>query len=485
MAEQTRPPVVTILGHVDHGKTTLLDFIRKASVAASEHGGITQAIGAYQVESEGKLITFIDTPGHAAFEKMRSRGAQLADIAVLVVSVDDGVMPQTVEAIKHILSANIPMIVAVNKIDLPNVNVKAQMEKIKRQLADQKVLIEEYGGDVPIVPLSAKTGEGVNDLLTTINLLSEIHELKGDPQAQLFGIVIEARLDKFKGAVATVLVRNGSLKRGDPLTAGESKGKVRGMFDHTGKPLDAAYPSTPVEVLGFETVPSVGAKLGEATSLQKEGYKGNSLLEKLMEGEGSTLNVVIKADNQGSLEAIETILEGFNTEGAKKHLKIVSSGTGDIMESDVDRAHASGAIVVGFNVKTASQALKLADTQNVLIRNYNIIYELAEELEDVVQGMLIPGKVEEVFGRAQIIAEFPFGKEDVIAGCRIVDGVFSKGPKVRIVREDEVIGEGKIKSIKQAREEVNRVEKGQECGMMFDPKIDFKIGDIVESFRTF
>ncbi len=485
MAKQNRPPVVTILGHVDHGKTTLLDFIRKSSVAAGEHGGITQAIGAYQVESEGKKITFIDTPGHAAFEKMRSRGAQLADIAVLVVSVDDGVMPQTVEAIKHIHEANIPLIVAVNKIDLPNINVKVQLEKIKRQLSDQKVLIEEYGGDVPIVPLSAKTGEGVKDLLTTINLLAEIHELKSDPEGPIFGIVIEAKLDKFKGAIATILIRDGSLKKGDSLLAGIANGKVRGMLDYAGKQVDLAGPSTPVEVSGFESVPEVGAKLGELKEDLRVGYKGNSLLEKLQEGEGSTLNVVIKADNQGSLEAIETILGGLNTEGQKKHLKIVSSGTGDIVESDVDRAHAAEAIVVGFNVKTVPQALKLADTQNVLIRNYKIIYELAEELEDVVQGMLIPGKVEEVFGRAQVIATFPFGKEEMIAGCKIVDGVFSKGPKIRVVRGDQIVGEGKIKSIKQAREEVNRVERGQECGMMFEPKLDVAIGDIVESFRTF
>lgn len=484
MSEISRPPVVTILGHVDHGKTTLLDFIRKTSVAAREHGGITQAIGAYQVQAEGKTITFIDTPGHAAFEKMRSRGAQLADIAVLVVAADDGVMPQTVEAIKHIQTAKIPMIVAVNKIDLPKVDAKIQTEKIKRQLSDNKVLVEEYGGDVPIVPLSAKTGQGVNDLLETINLVADIHEFKGDPKKPAVGVVIESRLDKFKGPIATVLVRDGSLSKGDVFNVGGVMGKIRSMFDWAGKPLDNAGPSTPVEVLGFIEVPAVGARLGEEEKkvAKAESIKA-SLIDKLKSTEANVLSVVVKADNQGSLEAIEDILNKFNE--SEQHIKIVAAATGDIVDSDVDLARASKGIVVGFNVKVLSTAQKLADVEHVLVRTYTVIYELAEELGEVVEGMLIPGKVEEVFGRAQIIAQFPYGKGETIAGCHVIEGVISKGPKVRIVREGEVVGETKIKSLKKVKEEVSKIEKGQECGMIFDSPLDFNVGDLIESFRTF
>ncbi|MDO8498721.1 MAG: GTP-binding protein [bacterium] len=482
MAETVRPPVVTILGHVDHGKTTLLDFIRQTTVAAREVGGITQATSAYQVEHQGKLITFIDTPGHAAFEKMRARGAKLADIAILVVAVDDGVMPQTVEAIKHIKSAGIPMIVALNKVDLPGIDVKVQTEKIKKQLSDKEVLIEEYGGDVPLVPVSAKTGQGVPELLETITLVAEIHELKGDSQKPAEGIIIESRLDKFRGPVATVLVRDGTLKRGDKMAVGEASGKVRGMTDWSGKIVDKAGPSMPVEVLGFEKVPPVGVNLGEVKGAEGNGKaKAVSLIERLKETGSEVLNVVVKADKQGSLEAITTALEKFNEE--KQLVKVLSSGTGDITYSDIGLAVASKAIVLGFNVKVVPTAQRLAEVNNVLIRTYNIIYELLDEMEDVVEGILQPGKVEEVFGRAQIIAEFPYGKGEKIAGCKILEGTISKGPKVRLVRDGEVVGEMKIKSLKRLKEEVSKVEKGQECGMIFDTAIEFTPGDIVESFR--
>ncbi len=481
MSEQLRAPIVTILGHVDHGKTTLLDFIRKTSVAAREHGGITQAIGAYQTEAGGKKITFIDTPGHAAFEKMRSRGAQVADIAVLVVAIDDGIMPQTVEAIKHIKGAKIPMIVALNKIDLPGVDVKVQTEKIKKQLSDQEVLIEEYGGDTPLVPVSAKSGLGVEDLLETINLVAEINEFKGDPSKPASGVIIEAKIDKFKGPIATVLIRDGSLNKGDMIKAGEAQGKVRGMFDWTGKMADSAGPSVPVEVLGFVTVPAVGAKLGEEAERSDEGKAMRSLIDKLKEGDKQILTVVVKADNQGSLEAIVDMIQKFNTD--EEHVRIVSSGTGEVTDSDVEIAASTKAIVLAFNVGIKPSANKIAETENVLVRTYNIIYELIEELEDVVEGIIRPGKVEEVFGRAQIIAEFPYGKSEKIAGCHVAEGTISKGPKVRVVRGEEIIGEGKIKMLKKVKEEVTKVEKGMECGMMFDPPIDFQIGDIVESFR--
>jgi len=481
VTEITRPPVVTILGHVDHGKTTLLDFIRKTSVVLKEHGGITQAIGAYQAQADGKPITFIDTPGHAAFEKMRSRGVRLADIAVLMVAVDDGVMPQTVEAITHIQSANIPMIVAVNKIDLPGVNVQVQLEKIKRQLSDQKVLVEEYGGDVPIVPISAKTGQGVEDLLETINLLAEIHELKGDPEISAVGVIIESRLDKFRGPLATVLVRDGSLQKGDNIKAGETAGKVRGMFDWAGKAVDLAGPSMPVEVLGFVQVPAVGVRLGEDIKKAEETIKQASFLDKLRQSETQVLAVVIRADNQGSLEAIEDVVGKLN-EG-QQHLKVISSGTGDIIDSDVELAATARAIVLGFNVKVASSAHNIAETNHVLIRTYTIIYELMEELQEVVEGVLQPTATEEIFGRAQIIAQFPYGKGERIAGCQVLEGTISKGPKVRVLRDGQVVEEGKIKSLKKVKEEVSKVEKGQECGMIFDGIPQFQVGDLVESYR--
>jgi translation initiation factor IF-2 len=482
MTEISRPPIVTILGHVDHGKTTLLDYIRKASVAAKEHGGITQAIGAYQATSEGKLITFIDTPGHAAFEKMRSRGAKVADIAVLVVAADDGIMPQTVEAIKHILGAKVSMIVAVNKIDVPGINLTGQMEKIKKQLSDNGVLVEEYGGDTPIVQLSAKTGAGVDKLLEMILLVAEVNEIKGDPSLSASGVVIEANVDKFKGPIATLLVRNGTLKRGDQIMLNGVKGKIRGMFNYLGKSVDEAGPSTPVEILGLEQVPEVGATLGEEQGALAEQRIPQSLLEKLRQKDTTTLNVVVKADKQGSLEAIIDALGKFNQEA--EHVKVVLSGTGDITESDVQTASSTHAIVIGFNTKLVSQAIKIAETEGVLVRTYSIIYELLDELTEVVEEMLKVGALEEIFGTAQILQEFPYGKDQKIAGVRILDGNFTKGPKVRIVRGEEIIGETKIKSLKKVREEVNRLESSDEGGMMFEPKIDFQIGDLVQSYRT-
>lgn len=485
--EQPRAPIVTILGHVDHGKTTLLDFIRKTAVAAKEHGGITQAIGAYQVEAEGKKITFIDTPGHAAFEKMRSRGAQVADIAVLVVAVEDGVMPQTVEAIKHIQSANVPMIVAANKIDLPGIDVKVQLEKLKKQLSDNKVLVEEYGGDVPLVPLSAKTGKGVDELLSMINLVAEMHELKADETKPAAAVVIESHLDKYKGPLATLIIKDGTLKKGDKISMGSVEGKVKGMFDFNGVSLEKAGPSTPVEVLGFESTPPVGAKSGEEAAAKRESDT-KTLVERLRESGEEVLNVVVKADKEGSLEAIEGALEEFNKE--KAQIKILSAGTGEIDDGDIKIGMSGKAVVIGFNIGIRPTAQRLAETEHVLVRNYTVIYELIDEMKEVVEGILKPGVVEEVFGRAQIVAEFPFGKSERIAGCKVLEGQISKGPKVRIVRGDPstssgqvIVGEGKIKSLKKVREEVSKVEKGQECGMIFD-NLDFQVGDLVESFRV-
>ena len=481
MAEQTRPPIVTILGHVDHGKTTLLDFIRKSSVATKEHGGITQHIGAYQVSHSGKLITFIDTPGHAAFEKMRSRGAKVADMAVLVVAIDDGIMPQTVEAIKHIQEAKVPLIVAVNKIDLAGTDKNVQLAKIKKQLSDKQVNVEEYGGDVPVLPISAKTGEGVDKLLEMILLVAEMHETKGDPALPSAGVIIESSLDKFKGPIATILVRNGTLKKGDQITVGGVNSKVRGMFDFSGKPVDSGGPSTPVEVLGLETVPVVGAVLGELAEV-KEAEVVQSLVERLKQGDTKTLKVIIKADKQGSLEAIQTSLEKFNTE--RKIVDYIFTGTGDIGEENIKLAASVGAIVIGFNVKVAPTAQKLAENEHVLIRTYNIIYELLEDVEEVVKTLVEVGQLEEVLGKANIIAEFPHGKSEKIAGCRMTEGIIAKGQKIRVVREGQNIGETRLKSLKKVKEEVNKVEKGNDCGMLFDPSLDFQIGDVVESFRV-
>lgn len=481
--EAKRPPIVTILGHVDHGKTTLLDFIRKAAVAKGEHGGITQAIGAYQIIHEGSPITFIDTPGHAAFEKMRSRGAKVADIAVLVVAIDDGLMPQTLEAIKHIKDAKALMIVAVNKVDLPGINKTAQMEKIKKQLSDRDVLIEEYGGDVPVVEVSAKTGLGVDKLLEMIQLVAEVNEFKGDPDLPASGVVVESKLDKFKGPVATVIVQNGTLHKGEAVVIAGIKGKIRGLVDFTGKQLDFAGPSAPVEILGLEEVPQVGAQLGKDSFLKEEKQAVvTSILDRLKKDETTVLKVVVRADVAGSLEAIEDALGKFNEES--EHVKIIASATGDINESVIKLASSTGAIVIGFNVKTSNQVMNLAETEGVLLRTYNIIYELIKEMEDVVEGMLKVGALEEIFGTAQVIAEFPYGKNEKIAGCKILDGVFTKGPRVKIIRGEEIIGETKIKSLKKVRDEVTKTEKGEECGMMFEPKIDFTVGDLIQSFRT-
>ncbi len=496
--EIARPPIVTILGHVDHGKTSLLDFIRSSSVAAREAGGITQHIGAYQIRWEGggkreeslpnpqtpnsNLITFIDTPGHAAFEKMRSRGAKVADVAVLVVAIDDGIMPQTVEAIKHILGAKVPMIVAVNKIDLPGIDKNIQLQRIKKQLSDNGVLVEEYGGDVPIIPLSAKTGEGVEKLLEMILLVAEMNELKGDPSLPAQGVVIESNLDKFKGPIATLLVRNGTLKKGQLVLIGGVKGKVRALNDFTGKTLDEAGPSTPVEVVGLEGVPAVGATLGQE-AIEQAKQEVASLIDRLRaQNEDKALKLIVKADKQGSLEAVEDGLEKFNSE--KKVVEIVSSGTGYITEGDIKLASGTKAIVVGFNVKSAPNVFKIAENEKVLIRNYTIIYELLDEMEEVIEGMIKPGVVEEVLGKANIIAEFPHGKDQKIAGCRVIEGFITKNNKIRIFREDSLIGEGKLSSLKKVKEEVQRVEKGQDCGMVFEENIDFQIGDTVESYRV-
>lgn len=411
----------------------------------------------------------------------------MADIAVLVVAVDDGVMPQTVEAIKHILESKAAMIVAVNKIDLPGINIEVQMQKIKKQLSDNGVLVEEYGGDVPVIGLSAKTGEGVDKLLEMILLVAEVNEIKGDPSVLAAAVVIESHLDKFKGPVATLLVRDGTLKKGDQVLLGGVKGRVRGLIDYNGNYIDQVGPSTPVEVLGLEQVPAVGALLGQESQAVASKAQVLSLVDRLRSEDVQTLSVVIKADMQGSLEAIEDALQKFNEDG--QHLKVIASATGEVTEADVKLAASTKAIVIGFNTKVNSDATKLAEIEHVLIRSYHVIYELLQEMEDVVNGMLKLDQLDEVFGSAQIVAEFPYGKNERIAGCKVLEGAITKGPKIRIVRknaagEDEVVFETKIKSLKKVREEVTRVETGGECGMLFEPAVDFQVGDVVQSFRV-
>lgn len=472
-----RPPIVTIMGHVDHGKTTLLDAIRKTNVAAREKGGITQAIGAHQIEvntKEGKRkITFIDTPGHAAFAKMRSRGANITDIVILVVSGADGVMPQTKESIDHIKEANVPTIVAINKVDLPGVNI----EKVKKQLSENGILVEGYGGNTVAVPVSGKTGQGIDALLEMIILLAEMEDIKGNPEGLLEAPIIESRLDPRKGPTATAIIKNGTAKIGDQVIAGGVKGKIKAMIDDKGKNLKVASLSTPVEVLGLEAVPDVGSILEKVDQVNKleitKIEKGElvSVKEANKNLETAKLNIILKADVLGSLEAIIASLpQGVNT---------VTSGTGDISESDVLLAKSSEGIIVGFNVKLPSQVAKLAEEEKVFIKTYDIIYELLKEIEEAGTE---EEKVEETKGEAQIIAEFPYEKKR-IAGCRITKGTVARGDYVRIERTQKEVGSGRIKSIRRRKEDVPKAEVGSECGIIIEPEVDFLIGDMLISLR--
>ncbi len=494
----TRPPIVVVMGHVDHGKTTLLDYIRKTNVAAKEAGAITQHIGAYQVtvqqssrateESRGiprknkdnrvdetHTITFIDTPGHEAFEKMRGRGASVADLAVLVVAANDGVMPQTKEAIRHIKKTNIPVIVAINKTDLPEINI----EKVKKQLAKEDILLEGYGGDVVSVPLSAKTGNGVGDLLEMILLISEMNKIEADPKAPVEAVVIESKLDPHKGALASVLVKNGTLRQGEEIFIEDKKAKVRAMINDHGVQVKEALPGTPVELSGLEKVPQVGMLITRdvripAVEAPKEKEQTLSDLATTAEEETKILKIILKADVAGTLEAITANLKNQNIE-------ILSSGTGDINDGDIILAKNTGAIVIGFNVKIPSPVAKIAETEKVKFKIYQIIYKLLEELDDVMKLLAEPVK-EDILGKAEIIAEFPTEKGK-IAGSKVLEGRIALGDRVRLVRDDKEVGQAKIKSLKYKKESINKAELGQECGLVLDPQLDFNIGDIVISPR--
>lgn len=464
--KKPRPPIVAILGHVDHGKTTLLDSIRKTNIAAREAGGITQSIGAWQISAKnGNKITFIDTPGHEAFREMRSRGARVSDIAVLVVAADDGVMPQTKESIQYIKEAKTPFLVAITKIDLPS----AKPEKIKTQLLKEEVLLEGYGGDVPAVEVSGKTGKGVEDLVEMILLLAEVNGVKADIQGNLEAPVIEAKLDRRRGVVVHAVLRNGKIKVGDEVEAEGITARVRGLFDETQKPLKEALPGMPVEILGFSKIPLVGSILqikGREVRTKVEEEKREIFFKE------GLLPLVLKADTAGSLEAISRGL------GEKVH--IYFSGIGDIADSDVLTASSTLSTIVGFNIRASKEVQKLAEEEDVRLHVYKIIYELFQDVDKWIKEKEEKGK-EKILGRAQIIKEFPYGKEK-IAGCRILEGVISRDARLRLVREGQVVVQMRPASLRLGKEKVDKVSGIKEFGILFSPKIDFKIGDVIESW---
>ena len=499
-----RPPVVAVLGHVDHGKTTLLDKIRKTNVATREHGGITQHIGAYQVTvserssrpskasggiprqarddvSQKRLITFIDTPGHEAFGKIRSRGAQAADIALLVVAANDSVKPQTIESIKQIQAAGIPMIVVINKIDLPGVII----DKVKSDLAKVSVQVEGYGGDVPCALVSAKEGKGVTELLELILLVSDMKELASVSEGTVSAVVIEAKVDRFRGMVATLLIKTGTLTAGAPLFEGEKQvGKVRAMVDEHGARVDTAPPSKPIEVLGFSVLPSVGEVVSTVSVkaspiAQSEAPKTANVedfLAAMTAADKKRLKLVVKADTSGSLEAILEALP-------KADMDIVRASLGEITEADVLEARATGAIIIGFNVKIVPPIEKLATHEKVIIRTYTIIYELLDEMAEVVENMEALLIRERELGVGIIIAEFPFDRDRVI-GTKVTSGRLARGDTVRIVRGETEVGSARIKSIHQGKNEVTKVEVGGECGVLLDKKVDFTLQDGIIAFTT-
>jgi translation initiation factor IF-2 len=490
-----RPAVVTILGHVDHGKTTLLDAIRNTNVASGEAGGITQHIGAYQVEHKGQRITFLDTPGHAAFTAMRARGAQGADVVVLVVAANDGVMPQTKEAIAHAKAASVPIIVAMNKIDRPDANP----DFVKKQLADAGLVPDEWDGDTIVVPVSAKQRLGLEDLLEAIILVSDNCTILANPDGKVFGTVIEARLEKARGTIATLLIQNGTLKVGDFLVAGPAHGRIRAMFDFRGKKISKAGPSTPVQVMGLNDVPSAGEifqicqseKEARSMSLECKALAEKSqsaapratleeLFERFSAGETKELSLVIKADVQGSLEPISDSLKDLSSGDIK--VNVLQSETGNISENDVMLAAASNGIVIGFNVTADAAARRLAESEGVSIRLYSIIYRLIEDIEKALKGMLEPEYRENVIGKAEVLAVFHITKVGNIAGCKVLNGEVRRNTKVRVLRDGQKIYEGELASLKHEQEDVNEVRQGFQCGMAFKGFKDIKEGDVIEAF---
>ncbi|MHA7680874.1 translation initiation factor IF-2 [Cupriavidus sp. PET2-C1] len=497
-AEQLpRPPVVTVMGHVDHGKTSLLDYIRRAKVAAGEAGGITQHIGAYHVETERGVITFLDTPGHEAFTAMRARGAKATDIVILVVAADDGVMPQTKEAIAHAKAAGVPIVVAINKIDKPEANP----DRVKQELVAEQVLPEEYGGDSPFVPVSAKTGAGIDDLLEQVLLQAEVLELKAPVDAPAKGLVVEAQLDKGKGPIATILVTSGTLKRGDVVLAGSAYGRVRAMLDETGKPTKEAGPSIPVEIQGLSEVPAAGeevlvlpderkareialfrqGKYRDVKLAKQQAAKLETMLEQMSEGEVQTLPLIVKADVQGSQEALVQSLQKLSTEEVR--VQIVHGGVGGISESDVNLATASKAVIIGFNVRADAGARKLAENNGIDIRYYNIIYDAVDEIKAAMSGMLAPEKREVTLGTVEVRQVFRVPKIGAVAGCMVTDGLVKRTALVRVLRNNVVIHTGELDSLKRFKDDVKEVKQGFECGLSIKNFNDVQEGDQLEVYE--
>ncbi len=489
-----RPPVVTIMGHVDHGKTTLLDAIRKSNVAVGEAGGITQAIGAYSVTCNGKKITFIDTPGHAAFTEMRARGASITDIVIIIVAADDGVMPQTKEAIDHAKAAGVPIIVAINKIDKPEANV----ERVMTGLVENGLTPEEWGGDIIVNKISAATGEGINELLENILLVAEMQEYKANPSRYATGVVIESKKNSKVGSVATLLIQNGTLRLGDPIVAGTIYGKVRTLKNDLGQNIVEATPSTPVEVTGLSDVPNAGDKfmafesekqakhIADERSLRARdadtnfsGMSLDDLFGRIQEGV-KEINVVLKADVNGSLEAVRGALEKIDVEGVK--INIIRGAVGGITESDIVLARASDAIIIGFNVRANNQAMDDAKQYGVEIRTYDIIYKVVEDMEDAMKGMLDPEYEEKVTGKLEVRQIFKFSKVGLIAGCHVVTGVVRNNEKARIIRDDVVVYNGAVNTLQHEKDQVKEVTKGMDCGITLENCQDYKEGDIIEIY---
>lgn len=493
---KTRPPVVTVMGHVDHGKTSLLDSIKKTHVTQSEAGGITQHIGAYTVNLAGKKITFLDTPGHEAFTSMRLRGAQTTDIAVLVVAADDGVMPQTIEAISHARSAEVPIIVAITKIDKPEANP----ERVKQELMNENLLAEEWGGDTIVVGVSSKTGEGIDELLEMILLVAEMRELKANPNRRAIGTIIEANLDKAKGPMATILIKNGTLRYGDSIVSGVCSGRIRAMQDDKGKQVKKAGPSMPVVVLGLNEVPNAGDTIyavnddktakaiadknaeitREKRLSQTTKISLDNLFEKISEEDVKELNIVVKADVKGSVEALNQSLLKLSTDEVK--ISIIHSGVGGINESDVTLASASNAIVIGFNVRPNINAIELAKAEDVEIRTYRVIYEIINDIEQAAKGMLDPDIVEEILGRCEIRQTFKLPNNQMVAGVYVLNGKILRNSKVKVLRDDVVIHEGDIASLKRFKDDTKELATGFEGGLVIDGFNDIKEGDLLESY---
>ncbi len=491
-----RPPVVTILGHVDHGKTTLLDAIRESDITGGEVGGITQHIGAYQVEYKGRKITFLDTPGHEAFTAMRSRGAKATDIAVLVVAADDGVMPQTVEAMDHAKAAGVPIVVAINKTDMPD----ADPERVKRQLVERGLVVEEWGGDVVAVPISARERQGIDLLLENILVVAEVSELKADPERPAVGVIVEAQVDKSKGPLATVLVQTGTLRLGQTVVVGNSWGRVKALIDESGRRVGAAEPSTPVEILGLGHLPQAGDTLWTAPNekvakdlirerqrrldTERQTLTSTTLEDasaRIGKGEITDLNLIVKTDVQGTVDAVRGTLEKLAVDKAR--VNIIHSATGTINESDVLLAHTSNAIIIGFNTRVEPGARHMADTDRIDIRLYDIIYRISEDVQRALEGLLTPVLQEVVEGHCEVRAVFPVGRRVKIAGSYVTDGRISRNSIARVIRSGEILHRGSISSLKRFKDDVREMTAGFECGIAMDGFNDFQVGDIIEASR--